>query len=40
LHARSTRRLHRVEKMADMLFLFGLLIMVGTCATITYALFD
>jgi hypothetical protein len=38
LRTRSIRRMHRVERLADAIFLFALLFMVGICAFITYAI--
>ncbi|MFA6498257.1 MAG: hypothetical protein WC256_07970 [Desulfurivibrionaceae bacterium] len=38
LRTRTTRRLHRVEKVADSIFLLALLVMTGTCGFITFAL--
>jgi hypothetical protein len=37
LRTRSSRRLHRIERAADIAFLFGLFLMVVICAVITYA---
>ena len=38
LRTRSTRRLHRVERFADFIFIFALVFMVAICAFITYAI--
>lgn len=38
LRARSTRRMHRLERLADGLFLTGLLLMTVVCAVVTWAL--
>lgn len=38
LRTRSVRRMHRVEHFADLVFLLALLVMVGVCGFITYAI--
>lgn len=38
LRTRSLRRMHRVERIADGIFLFAMLIMVIVCSYITYAI--
>ena len=38
LRTRSKRRMHRVEQIADVVFLSALIIMVAACGTILYAL--
>ena len=38
LRTRSIHRMHRVERIADTIFLLALLFMVGICGFITYAL--
>ena len=38
LRTRSIRRMHRVERLADSIFLLALLFMVGVCGFIIYAL--
>jgi hypothetical protein len=38
LRTRKVRRMHRVERVADGLFLFAMVLMVGVCLFITYAL--
>jgi len=38
LRARSMRRMHRIERVADAVFLLGLLLMTGVCGVITWAL--
>ena len=38
LRTRSSRRMHRVERVADFVFLSALLIMVLVCGFITYAI--
>lgn len=38
LRTRSTRRMHRVERIADAVFLLALLFMVGICGFITYSI--
>jgi len=38
LRTRSARRMHRVERLADVVFITGLLLMVMICAIVTYAL--
>ena len=38
LRTRSTRRLHRVERFADAVFIVALVFMVVICAFITYAI--
>ncbi len=38
LRTRSSRRLHRLERIADVAFLLGLFLMVAVCAVITYAI--
>jgi hypothetical protein len=37
LRTRSTKRMHRVEQVADVIFLVALSLMVAVCALITYA---
>ena len=38
LRTRSIRRMHRVERVADAIFILGLLLMTTVCGVITYAL--
>ena len=38
LRTRGTRRMHKLERIADASFLFGLLIMVVVCAVIAFAI--
>jgi heme/copper-type cytochrome/quinol oxidase subunit 2 len=38
LRTRSKRRMHQVERIADAIFIFGLLIMVVVCGLIVYVL--
>ncbi|MDP9292371.1 MAG: hypothetical protein M3O82_08420 [Verrucomicrobiota bacterium] len=38
LRTRNTRRLHSLERFADSVFIFALLLMVATCVFITFAL--
>ncbi|MCX5877301.1 MAG: hypothetical protein NT087_13585 [Deltaproteobacteria bacterium] len=38
LRTRATRRMHRIERLADSMFIFGLLLMVVVCGFITYAI--
>jgi hypothetical protein len=38
LRARSVRRMHRIERAADAIFLVGLLLMTTTCGVVTWAL--
>jgi hypothetical protein len=38
LRVRSTRRMHRVEKAADTVFITALVLMAFACAVITYAI--
>jgi hypothetical protein len=38
LRTRGTRRMHRLERIADASFLFGLLIMVVVCGVIAFAI--
>jgi hypothetical protein len=38
LRARSARRMHRIERAADAIFLLGLLLMTATCGVVTWAL--
>lgn len=38
LRTRSLYRMHRVERVADAVFLLGLVVMVGICSLITYAI--
>jgi len=38
LRTRATRRMHRIESLADSMFILGLLLMVVVCGFITYAL--
>ncbi|MDB5342390.1 MAG: hypothetical protein JWP89_767 [Schlesneria sp.] len=37
LRTRSRRRMHRMERFADVVFIIAMLIMVGACVVITYA---
>jgi hypothetical protein len=37
LRARGTNRMHRIERLADGIFVFGLLMMVGACGMIAYS---
>jgi cytochrome c oxidase assembly factor CtaG len=37
LRTRSIRRMHRVERLADGIFIFAMIVMTGVCALITYA---
>jgi hypothetical protein len=39
LRMRSFRRMHRLERMADGLFILGLILMVAVCGIITFAIF-
>ncbi len=36
LRTRGTRRMHRVERLADSLFIFGLVLMVLVCSLLVY----
>ena len=38
LRTRKVRRMHRIERVADALFLTAMILMVGVCLFITYAL--
>ena len=38
LRVRSMRRMHRIERAADAIFLLGLLLMTAVCGVITWAL--
>ena len=38
LRTRNTRRMHRLERFADGIFILALLLMVGICVFITYAI--
>ncbi len=38
LRTRSSRRMHRLERLADGVFLFGLGLMTGICGFMTYAM--
>lgn len=38
LRTRNTRRIHRLERFADSIFILALLSMVGICGFITYAI--
>ena len=38
LRTRGTRRMHRLERIADAAFLLGLLLMVAVCGVITFAM--
>jgi hypothetical protein len=38
LRTRSLRRMHRLERFADSIFLLAMLLMVGVCGFIVYAL--
>ena len=38
LRTRSRRRMYRVERIADAIFIVGLMLMTGVCGVITYAL--
>ena len=38
LRLRSMRRMHRVERVADVVFLLGLLLMTGVCGVVTWAI--
>jgi fucose 4-O-acetylase-like acetyltransferase len=38
LRTRKVRRMHRVERIADMIFLAAILLMAGVCLFITYAI--
>jgi hypothetical protein len=38
LRTRGTRRMHRLERIADALFLFGLLLMVIVCGIVAFAM--
>ena len=38
LRTRSIRRMHRVERIADAIFLFAMILMTGVCGLITYAI--
>jgi hypothetical protein len=39
LRMRSVRRMHRLERMADVSFILGLILMVIVCGIITYNIF-
>lgn len=39
LRARTIRRMHRIERFADVIFLIGLFVLMLTCITISYAIF-
>jgi hypothetical protein len=38
LRTRSLRRMHRVERFADLVFLLALVLMAAACAVVTYAI--
>lgn len=38
LRSRSKRRMHRVEKIADLIFIAAMLLMTGICVLITYSI--
>jgi hypothetical protein len=38
LRTRSIRRMHRMERIADGIFLFAMILMTGVCGLITYAI--
>ena len=38
LRTRSVRRMHRVERFADVIFLLALVLMAGACGFVTYAI--
>ena len=38
IRSRNTRRMHRLERFADVAFMLALLFMVGICGFITYAI--
>ena len=38
LRTRNTRRMHRLERFADAIFILALLLMAGICGFITYAI--
>jgi hypothetical protein len=38
LRTRSVRRMHRVERFADVIFLLALVLMAAACAFVTYAI--
>jgi hypothetical protein len=38
LRTPTVRRMHRVERLADITFLFAMAVMVGICAIITYSM--
>jgi esterase/lipase superfamily enzyme len=38
LRTRSTRRMHRVERFADGIFILAMILMAAVCAVITYAM--
>ena len=38
MRTKSTRRMHRMERFADRVFIAALIIMVGICGVITYAI--
>jgi hypothetical protein len=38
LRTRRTRRMHRLERFADAMFIIAMFVMVVTCAVITYAI--
>jgi uncharacterized membrane protein YqjE len=37
LRSRGARRMHRLERVADVVFILAMLVMVGVCAFLTYA---
>ena len=38
LRTRTTRRMHRVERLADRIFIAAMILMTGICCFITYAI--
>ncbi len=38
LRTRSIRRMHRVERFADAIFIFAMILMAAVCGVITYAI--
>ena len=38
LRTRSIRRMHRMERIADAIFIFAMIVMTGVCGLITYAI--
>lgn len=38
LRTRSSRRMHRVEQIADSIFVLAMILMTGVCGVITYAM--